>query len=277
MNHRQAHPRRLVHLDDREARRRHFAAMAQRGRIARASVVLPAPSCRSGQRHRPARNSAAMARRETLRRRQIGQVETRLARSWPVTANRSAVVPTPDSEISSIRPPCASINWRASGRPSPWRRSTDLPSTDSLSPSSARASVAWSISATIVRNHDARPALALLASARQFDQDAPPCGVAAMALSTQMAKRPAPAAANRPGCRPADALPRRSSVSLPLRKGSARSLDQPGHKGKQIDFLARHRQHPRFALRQVEHVFDLARKAATPRSGSPRHIRAPTR
>ena len=39
-----------------------------------------------------------------------------------------AVVPAPRSDCMSSRPPCASISWRASGRPSPPRRASGLPS-----------------------------------------------------------------------------------------------------------------------------------------------------
>jgi hypothetical protein len=60
VDHRQAERRRIIGLDDGEGGRWDFACIAKRMMIARASVVLPAPSPPSSATTSPARSRAAM-------------------------------------------------------------------------------------------------------------------------------------------------------------------------------------------------------------------------
>ncbi len=104
MDQRQAHAWRLVQLDDRRswatAPRRHDPAP---NRIARASVVLPAPSVPLSATTSPGRSAAAICRGETGSRGQVGQFDHLQSTPARLGHGRStiAVVPAPSSDIIS--------------------------------------------------------------------------------------------------------------------------------------------------------------------------------
>ena len=184
-----------------------------------------------------------------------------------------ATVPCPGSDISSNRPPWASINCRASGRPSPCRRSKPGPSGPTFSPPSARASPVGSMPApwseiTIRAQSWPRRRWRITSSRIR-----PPLGLAAMALSIRC---PSARASRRgsPLIDPAPLLPRRSRLTPASFRRAPRSSASRVRKGIN-SMLSSARGSIPASLCDRSSTLSIC-SVSRVRPGSPRHIHAQT-